>query len=131
MRKPAFCVCKNKGADQLCCNHTVDQRICFHYIDSTIPLLPKSKISSLYPSSVNVQQGLYQTWSVTAKKGFLMTWLIWSTLNTYLRRLFILFVPLSTTLNTSPVFRFRCQLRDKLKQGKEKTNTVHVIFKME
>ena len=43
MRKPAFCICENKDADQLCGNRTADQRLCFHYIDSTIPLLSKSK----------------------------------------------------------------------------------------
>ena len=47
MRKPAFCICKNKGVDQLCGNCAADQPLCFHYIDSTIPLLPKSEISSL------------------------------------------------------------------------------------
>ena len=31
MRKPAFCICENKGADQLCGNGTADQRLCFHY----------------------------------------------------------------------------------------------------
>ena len=46
MRKPAFCICKSKDADQLCGNRTADQRLCFRYTDSTIPLLPKSKISS-------------------------------------------------------------------------------------
>ena len=51
MRKPAFCICKNKDTDQLCgyreadlCldrgNHKADQRLCFRYTDSTIPLLP-------------------------------------------------------------------------------------------
>ena len=28
-------------------NREADQRLCFHYIDSTIPLLSKSKITSL------------------------------------------------------------------------------------
>ena len=41
MRKPAFCICKNKDADQLCSNGEADQRLCFCYKDSTIPLLPK------------------------------------------------------------------------------------------
>ena len=36
-----FCLCKNKGADQLCSNCTADQRFCFCYTDNTIPLLPK------------------------------------------------------------------------------------------
>ena len=41
IRKPAFCVCINKGA--------ADQRLCFRLVDSTIPLLhvSKSDISSL------------------------------------------------------------------------------------
>ena len=39
-------VCEKKDADQLCSNYTADQRLCFRYTDSTIPLLPKSKISS-------------------------------------------------------------------------------------
>ena len=46
VRKPDFCICENKDADQLRGNHEADQRLCFRYIDSTIPLLPKSKISS-------------------------------------------------------------------------------------
>ena len=40
MRKPDFCICENKDADQLRGNHEADQRRCFRYIDSTIPLLP-------------------------------------------------------------------------------------------
>ena len=47
VRKLDFCICENKAADQLCGNPTADQRLCFRYTDSTIPLLPKSKISSL------------------------------------------------------------------------------------
>ena len=47
MRKTAFCICKNKDADQLPSNCAADQRLCFHYIDSTIPLLPKSENSNL------------------------------------------------------------------------------------
>ena len=47
VRKPAFCICKNKDADQLRGDREADQRLCFRYTDSTIPLLPKSEISSL------------------------------------------------------------------------------------
>ena len=47
MRKPAFCICEKKDADQLRGNREADQRLCFRYIASTIPLLPKSEISSL------------------------------------------------------------------------------------
>ena len=73
MRKPAFCICENKDADQLCGNREADQGLCFRYTYSTIPLLPKSVISSLKPSSVAVQPGLSGTWSETPKTGFLTT----------------------------------------------------------
>ena len=63
--KTGFCLCKNKGADQLRSNCEVDQRLCFHYTHSTIPLLSKSRISSLWPSSVLVQPGLCRTCSET------------------------------------------------------------------
>ena len=46
VRKPAFCICENKDADQLRGNRTADQRLCFRYTDSTISLLPKYEISS-------------------------------------------------------------------------------------
>ena len=78
VRKPAFCICKNKDADQLRGNREADQHLCFRYIDSTIPLLPKYKISSLQPSSVTVQPGLYWTWSETPKTGFFTARLILS-----------------------------------------------------
>ena len=47
MRKQTFYICENKDADQLRGNREADQRLCFRYTDSTIPLLPKSEISSL------------------------------------------------------------------------------------
>ena len=40
MRKPTFCICENKDADQLRGNREADLRLCFRYLDSTIPLLP-------------------------------------------------------------------------------------------
>ena len=46
MRKPAFCICENKDADQLRGNREADQRLCFRYMDSTIPVLLISEISS-------------------------------------------------------------------------------------
>ena len=73
MRKPAFCKCENKDADQLRGNREADQRLCFRYMDSTISLLSISEISSLYLSSVVVQPGLFGTWSETPKTGFLRT----------------------------------------------------------
>ena len=67
MRKPIFCICENKDADQLRSNCKADQRLCFSYIDtcSAIPLLPKSEISSHLPSSVTVQPDLCRTRSET------------------------------------------------------------------
>ena len=70
VRKPAFCICENKDADQLRGNREADQRLCFHFIDSTIPLLPKSEISSLYPSSMAVQPGLCGTRSKPRRPVF-------------------------------------------------------------
>ena len=84
MRKPAFCICENKDADQLRGNREADQRLCFRYIDSTIPLLRTYEISSPLPSSVTVQPGLCQTWSETLKTGFPITRLILYTLVEYL-----------------------------------------------
>ena len=40
--KTGFCICENKAADQM-----YGQRPCFRYTDGTIPLLPKSEISSI------------------------------------------------------------------------------------
>ena len=76
MRKPDFCICENKDADQLRGNREADLRLCFRYIDSTIPLLSKYEISSLLPSCVVVDPGLFGVWSETPKTGFLTTRLI-------------------------------------------------------
>ena len=58
MRKPTFCICENKGADQLRNNCEADRHVCFCFTDSTILLLYIWKITCLYPSSVLVQFGL-------------------------------------------------------------------------
>ena len=57
-RKPKKCLGEIKDADQICDNCEADQRLCFRNTDSTINLLSKSKIPSLYQSSVTVQPGL-------------------------------------------------------------------------
>ena len=67
MRKPDFCLCENKGADQL---------RSFRYTDSTLSLLIKSEISSFYAASGTVHVGLCQTWFETPKTGFLASRLI-------------------------------------------------------
>ena len=63
IRKATTCIGENKDADQLRSNCEADQHLCFRYMDSTIPLLYKTKISNLLPSSVLVQLGLCQTCS--------------------------------------------------------------------
>ena len=80
--KTGFLHMRKQDADQIRGNREADQRLCFRYSDSTIPLLPKSEIPSLQPSSVAVQPGLCGTWSETPKTGFLTTRLIFmSSLN--------------------------------------------------
>ena len=74
MRKPIFGICKNKDADQLRSKCEADQRLCFRYTDSTIPLLSKSKLSSLWPSSVTVQLSMSNLFG-NHIVGFLMAWL--------------------------------------------------------
>ena len=71
VRKRDYCLCDNKGADQLRSNCEADQRLCFRYSDSTFPLLLISEISSFWPASETVQAGLCRTWSETPKTGFL------------------------------------------------------------
>ena len=70
-KKADFCLCENKGADQLRSNCEADQRLCFHYADSTLSLLIKSEISRFYAASGIVHVGLCQTCSETPKTGFL------------------------------------------------------------
>ena len=68
MSKPAFCIDKIKGADQLHGNSAADQSRCFGYIDSAIPLLSKSEFqASSHLSSVAVQLGLCGTRSDAPK----------------------------------------------------------------
>ena len=71
MIKPTSYICGYKDADQL------RGDLCFRYIDSAIPLLFKSEISRVSPSSVSVQPGLCRTRSETRTFGFLMTRLIY------------------------------------------------------
>ena len=48
MRKPTFCICENKDADQLRGDdREADQRLCFRYTDSAIPLLSISDFKPL------------------------------------------------------------------------------------
>ena len=63
MRKPAFCICKNKNADQLGSNREANQRLRFRICKKYI--LPKSEfqVSSLFlwlysPVCVGLGRGL-------------------------------------------------------------------------
>ena len=61
IRKPAFRICEKTKAQISCTvarSRAADKPVYFRYRDSTIPLLPKIKISSLQTSSVAVQSGL-------------------------------------------------------------------------
>ena len=58
-------ICESKGTYHLYGTCVADQRLCFCYIDNKISLLPKSEISSLYPSSIACW-----TWSETLKSSF-------------------------------------------------------------
>ena len=62
MGKPTICIGENKDTDIY---READQRLCFRYSDSTIPLLPKSEISSFWLFSVTVQVDLCPTRSET------------------------------------------------------------------
>ena len=74
MRKSTFCICENKGPDQLCSNCTAEQHLCFRYTDSTIPLQVESKISRFLPASLTVtgqfvsdQAGNSNCWNFSCK----------------------------------------------------------------
>ena len=67
----------DKGADQPAHLRSLISAFLIHCLDSILPLVSKSKISSLYRASVAVQAGLCLTWSQTRKTGFLVTRLIY------------------------------------------------------
>ena len=50
MRKPAFCICENKDADQLCGNRIADQRLVFvtQIMQSLFFLNPKFKPLAIF-----------------------------------------------------------------------------------
>ena len=62
-------------------HHVTDQHLCLRYVDSTKTLLPISEISSLLPSFVAVQPGLYGPSRKYLKTGFLTTLLMNVNLN--------------------------------------------------
>ena len=75
VRKPAFCICVNKDADQLR-GHDADQRLCFRCTDSKSLyfLNPKFQATSFF---VDVQPRLCGTRLKKPNTGFLTTRLIY------------------------------------------------------
>ena len=71
MRKRIFACAKTKTQISFAVTAKLISAFGFRYTDSTIPLLPKSEISSLQPSSEAVQSGLCRTWSETPKTSFI------------------------------------------------------------
>ena len=76
MRKTDFCLCEDKGADQLHSSCEAGRCLCFRYTDSAIALLRTSETTNFCSSSVAAQAGLCQTLSETPKTGFLVSRLI-------------------------------------------------------
>ena len=77
VRKPAFCICENKDADQLRSNYcAADQRRWFRYTDSTIPLLPIYEIFKLLAIFCGCTAWFVLDLSEIPKTGFLTTRLI-------------------------------------------------------
>ena len=68
MSKPAFCICENKGADQLRDNRAADQHLCFRFINSAILLLnqrtngPVNAHLISWPSKAQNIQNLKNIW---------------------------------------------------------------------
>ena len=80
MRKPDFCTCENKDADQLRGNREADQRLCFRYTVVHLYNPSSIKIQNFKPLAIflslpvtAVQPDLCGTWSETPKTGFLTT----------------------------------------------------------
>ena len=92
IREPAFCICKNKGADQLCDNPAADQHLCFCYIDSEIPLLlildlkfqASSHLLWLYSPVCVEPDRKFRRW-VCFEDGFALTQLMWNQVNLSVR----------------------------------------------
>ena len=78
MRKPAFCICENKDADQLRGNREADQRLSFRYIYSTIPLVPNTKFRASSHFVWLYSLDCVEPGRKTPKTGFLKTRLKYS-----------------------------------------------------
>ena len=86
MRKPTFCICENKDADQLRGNREADQHLCFRYIDTF--LIPNSKPLAIFCSCT--------AWFVSDEVGnqsvgFLMPWLKYTAILTVVTMIILLY----------------------------------------
>ena len=62
MRKPAFCICENKDADQLRGNRKADQRLCFCYIVRSLYFLYTKFQASSHPVWLHSRVGVRPGW---------------------------------------------------------------------
>ena len=70
MRKPAYCICENKDADQLCGNRTTDQRLCFRYTIVQFLYYLNLKFQALVIFCGCTAQ-FVSDWSETPKTGYI------------------------------------------------------------
>ena len=112
-----------------------DQHLYFRCIDNTIPLLSKSKISSLKPSSVLVQLGSCQTCSETTLFSHIMAHFCYQRLiNFALLVTALLYLPLSNrrkchqNLQARQWWRKEKQLR-KLIRNYQLMLNINLLFK--
>ena len=67
MRKPAFCICENKDADQL---RGITAKLISTFVFATLIVQSLYYLKPKFQASA-VQPGLCRTWSETPKTGFL------------------------------------------------------------
>ena len=98
MRKPTFCICENKDADQLCSNSGADQRLCFRCKDSILYFLNPStfkirnfKAVSIFRCTARFVSDLVGNENVS----FLTSWLIY-------------YIPFSQAINKQKNTYFLC-----------------------
>ena len=70
MRKPAFCTCENKDADQLRGNREAYQCLCFRHTDCKIPFPPNSTGVNQKVLPVLSTETLLHIWLSTEYYGF-------------------------------------------------------------
>ena len=123
IRKPVFCKCENKDADQLRNNCAADQLLCFRYIVlSLFYHNPKFKVSNhlLWLHSLICVGPVWKPRSSVPKTGFLM-----SQLKIQHVKLFLLFFVTQTDKNHISNDQINCYLKT------DRSPTAYNINKME